>query len=183
MIHSRVCVALVESALCLAATATAQRPDFTGVWTRTPGAEATTPSVAQTGDAAFRRGDPGSGWGSPITITHQPDRLVVQYDVFSSYDMQPPLRLTFAIGGAASNNTMMLGHGASTLRSTVTWTGDTLVITTLYPGPPGADNRPTSAEVRQSLHLEAPAVLVIETTRAGILGAPSTRSRTTYAKR
>ena len=182
MKHSRGRILLVASSLCLGSTAAAQRPDFSGVWTRTPGPDATAPTVAATGDAAFRRGDPGSGWGSPITITQRSDSLIVQYAVFSTYDMQPPLRFTFAIGGASSN-TMMLSHAASTLRSTAAWTADTLVITTLYPGPPGADGRPIRVEVRQAHHLEPPATLVVETTRAGILGASSTTSRTTYTKR
>ena len=161
----------------------AQRPDLSGVWTAVADSATARPSVATTGDAAFRRGDAGSGWASPLTITQQANRLIVEYQVFSSYDLQPPLRLAFALDGSPSLNTIMIGHSAVAVRSSAAWAGDALTLTTAYPGPPGPDGRETRVEVRQSLRLASPATLVIETTRGGILGAPAVTSRTTWSKR
>jgi len=174
------------SAICLALAASnasaQERPNFTGEWVRVDSAPARV-AVAATGDAAFRRGDMGSGWGSPLTITHGADRLVVEYTFFSSYDLQPRLRFTYLLDGSESRNAVMIGHATSEQRSKVSWERSTLVITTTYPAPIGADGRPVVAEVRQALTLESPTLLVVETTRVGILGGATTTITTTYSKR
>jgi hypothetical protein len=136
--------------------------------------------VAAVGDAAFRTGGMGSGWGSPLTIRQQANRLVVEYVFFSTYDLQPPLRFVYALDGAESRNGMMIGHAQSILRSRVSWRDSTLVITTVYPVP-GSTN--TTTEVQQTLTLESPTSLVIETTRTAVGGAPPIVTRTTYTKR
>jgi hypothetical protein len=177
-------VGTLSFACALTAAGAQQRPDFTGEWTRVADSAATArPAVATTGDAAFRRGEMGSGWGSPITIMHEPDRLMVEYEFFSAYDLQPRLRFIYALDGSESRNSLMIGHASSGQRSRVVWAGDTLVITTRVPGPAGADGRAGIAEVRQALALASPHVLHIETTRLGVLGGATMATRTTYTKR
>ena len=164
--------------LMAAPDAAAARPDFSGTWERAdPDPEV--PSVASTGDAAFRRGSAGSGWGSPVTLRQDARALVVEYVHFSAYDLQPPVRLTFALDGSDSENTVMIGHAASAQRSRVAWRDQTLVVTTELAGPePGS-----RAQLRQALTLEAPDTLQLETTREGPGGAPPSVTRTTYARR
>jgi hypothetical protein len=158
--------------------ADAATPDFSGTWDRVE-AEPELPSVDSTGDAAFRQGSMGSGWGSPFTIRQDASAFVVEYVHFSAYDLQPPIRLTYALDGSESRNAVMIGHAASPQRSRITWRDRTLVITTELPGPEAS--RPI--RVRQALTLESPDTLRVETTREALDGAPPSVTRATYAKR
>jgi hypothetical protein len=162
------------------AAAQERHPDFTGVWSLVDSA-AVAPSVATRGDAAFRVGDMGSGWGSTITLTHEPDRLTVAYVYFSTYDLQPPLEYLYALDGSESINRIMIGHSVSEQRSRAAWQGETLVITTRYAAPEMSGSAQI-AEVRQSLRMAAPNRLEIETTRVGVNGAPTTVTRTVYIR-
>jgi len=156
-----------------------QRPNFSGEWTRVD--QADRQSVAATGDAAFASGSMGSGWSSPITIRQDSSRIIIEYPVFSAYDLQPPLRFVYALDGSQSRNSVMIGHATSQQRSRVAWRDSTLVITTTYPTPElGAGN--ATAEVRQALTLESPTTLVLETTRSGVPGAAANVTRTVFTK-
>jgi hypothetical protein len=158
--------------------ADATPPDFSGTWERVD-AEPELPSVATAGDLAFRSGSVGGGWGSPITLRQDARALVVEYVHFSAYDLQPPVRLIFALDGSDSENTVMIGHAASVQRSRVAWRDRTLVITTELAGPdPGS-----RVQVRRALTLESPDTLQVATTREGPGGTPSAVTRTAYAKR
>ena len=148
------------------------RPDFSGEWVRADSAEQR--SVATVGDAGFRVGTMGSGWGSPLTLREQANQLIVEYAFFGTYDLQPRLRFTFALDGSESRNAVMIGHTETVLRSRIAWRGDTLIITTQYPAPAGA----AEAVLRQALILESPTSLVIEATRGS-----SAPSRSVYVKR
>jgi hypothetical protein len=157
-----------------ASTLAAQAPaDFSGRWTLAP-------------DTARGRGatpSPGSGWGSPITITQDAARLVVEVPVFSRYDMQPPVRLTYALDGTETKNTLMMGRGAQEQVSRAAWSGSALVVTTTYVVPnPASAGDSLHAQVTQRLSLESPIRLVVETTRAGVLGGASVITRTLYTK-
>lgn len=165
----------------LATAPAQQRPSFAGEWVAADSA-AQRPSVASQGDASFRTGSMGSGWGSPITITQEPTRLTVDYPYFSAYDLQPPIRLVYGLDGSESRNSVMIGHATSLLRSRVSWQGDTLIIATVYPLP-DRSGAAAMAEVRQALTLEQPGRLVVETTRAGIAGRAASVVRTVYTKR
>ena len=180
-------MAMLGAALCVAgsaAVAHAQaRPDFSGEWVRSADSTAARPAVAATGDAAFARGDMGSGWGTPLTIKQDSSRVSVQYAFFSTYDLQPPIRLVYALDGSESRNSLNVGHSASEQRSRVSWEGSTLVITTHQPGPAGPDGRPVTVEMRQALSLQSPTGLRIVTTRAGVLGGATTTTQATYTKR
>jgi hypothetical protein len=171
---------LVASAVVVATatSASAQRPDFSGDWVQVIDTAATRPTTAASGDAAFRRGDMGSGWGSSLSISQSPDHLIVDYSFFSTYDLQPRLRFTYAMDGSESRNTVMISHAGSEQRSRVSWSGDSLVITTTFPAPPGSDERPRTSTVRRLLSLDANGTLVIDTMREGAAAI-----RTSYRKR
>jgi hypothetical protein len=153
-------------------------PDLTGTWERVD-AEPERPAVAAAGDLSFRSGTMGSGWGSPLTLRQDAVALVVEYTHFGAYDLQPPIRLRFALDGSESVNTVMIGHAASGQRSHAAWRDRTLVVTTELPGPETGRR----VQVRQALTLEAPDTLQVETTRDGPAGAPPSVTRTTYARR
>jgi hypothetical protein len=154
-----------------------KRPELFGTWIVAD--SGATPSVAAVGDAAFRMGNMGSGWGSPLTLAQHGDSLIVQYELFSSYDLQPPIRFAYPLDGSETRNRVNIGHTEVVQRGRITWQGNTLVITTLHPLPEGAG----TDEVRQAITLASPTSLVVETTRAGVMGGPSTTTRTTYARR
>jgi hypothetical protein len=162
-------IALLALAIAANPMQAQSRPDFSGEWIRSDSAEQR--SVASVGDAAFRVGNMGSGWGSPLTIRQDGNGLTIEYVHFGTYDLQPKLKLTFALDGSETRNTVMIGHAETVLRSRVEWRDGTLVITTSYPGPNGA------SDVRQVLILESPTSLVIETTRP-----TQAVMRTTYRK-
>src|SRR5262245_10439642 len=127
-------------------------PNFSGTWTRVD-AEAERASVAAAGDLSFRTGNPGSGWGSPITIWQDGKTLRVEYEHFTAYDLQPPIKFTYSLDGSDSSNTLMIGHTDSKQHSRVAWRDSTLVITTTMDAP---DLRAKSRiELLQALTLEA----------------------------
>ena len=167
--------------LVYAAIAHAQRPDFSGEWVRAEPVDR--PSTASTGDATFRGGDFGPGWGSPLTIVQRADSVIIAYIFFGTYDLQPPLRFAYALDGSESRNSVTIGHATFVQRSRLSWNGNALVIATTHPLPASVDPRGGSVEVRQTLALESPASLVVETTRLGLRGAAPTTSRTVYTKR
>jgi hypothetical protein len=168
------------AALCFAA---AQPPvDFSGRWTLEAPAVATTPAVPGTPAAAAAPGDMGSGWGSTITITQDAARLSVEYAFFSRYELQPPLKFTYALDGTPARNAVMMGRGEQVESSKAQWDGQTLVITTTFDVVDRGAGQPFTAQVTRKLSLETPTTLVIEATRAGVLGGPSSTTRSIYRK-
>lgn len=169
---------ILSSALAIqagVAAVPAQRPSFAGRW-------------AAASDSAPRGrgpvvGSPGSGWGTPLSITQDGTRLIVEYPFFSRYDMQPPLKFTYALDGSETRNTVMMGEGVQEQFSRATWNGTTLVITTVHvvANPTGAGDS-LHVEVTQRLSLESPTRLIAETTRAGVLGGLPITTRTVYTK-
>lgn len=170
---------LVLAALVCAAPIRAQSIDVSGVWLR---ADSSTPSVATSGDAAFRAGTMGPGWGTPLTLTQRADSLIVEYEFFSAYDLQPPVRLAYALDGSRSRNSIMIGHATVEQRGRAAVRDGVLVLTTVFPAPP--DVPLTGAvEVRQTLSLVSPTQLAIETTRSAGTGVPPVTTRTVYTRR
>jgi hypothetical protein len=163
----------------LAVGATAQtRPDFSGHWTSEP-----SPAGGGQGNASGERiGDMGSGWGPNITITQTAERVTVEYMFFARGDMQPPLRFVFALDGSVTKNSIMMGRGIQTQPSKTWWEGDKLIITTTHSFAGPETGRPLTSEVKQTLALESPTSLIVETTRSGVLGGPSSTTRTVYKK-
>lgn len=158
-----------------AITLPAQQPSFAGRWVTAPDSAATrgAPTV----------GNAGSGWGTPLTITQNSTQLIVEYPFFNRYDMQPPLKFTYALDGSQTKNQIMLGNGVQTQLSRAAWNGATLVITTMHvmANPSGAGDS-LHVEVTQRLSLDSPTRLIAETIRAAVLGGQPTTSRTVYTK-
>lgn len=172
----RTLVALLLASAPLAA----QRPDFSGTWVRQDSVAG--PQRAAAGDAAFRRGDMGSGWGTPLTIRQTADSLVVVFDTFSAYDLQPKTRYAFALNGRVTKNVVMISHAESPIESRAHWTGAALEITTRFPPPPAGAPMPTAPDLVQAISLDATGRLVIEARRPDAGGATNTVT-TTYTKR
>ena len=154
------------------------KTDFAGRWTSEPDPSAAQPPRG--GGPA--RGDMGSGWGSPITVTQDGARLTVEYAFFGRGDMQPPLKFVYALDGSETKNSVMMGRGMQVQTSHTAWDGAKLKITTLHMLADPATGKPMTAEVVQMLSLESPTSLVVETTRAGVLGGQATTTKTVFRK-
>ena len=167
----------------LPATLSAQPPaDLSGRWTLDAPAIASTPAVPGTPAATAAPGDMGSGWGSTITIAQDATRLSVEYAAFSRYDLQPPLTFTYPLDGSVGRNTVMMGRGEQIESSRAQWNGQTLIIITTFDVADRGAGRPFTAELTRTLWLESPTALVVEVTRAGVLGGPASMTRSVYRK-
>ena len=179
MVNRNVAILIALSLTVSLSAVAQQRPNFSGEWARVDQADRA--SVAPAGDAAFQSGSMGSSWGSPMTIRQDSSRIVIEYPFFSAYDLQPPVRFVYALDGSESRNSVMIGHATSPQRSRVVWRDSMLVITTTYPTPELGTGS-TTADVRQTLTLESPTTLLVETTRPGVPGAPASVIRTQFTK-
>jgi hypothetical protein len=159
-----------------------QPADFSGRWALDAPAIATTPAVPGTPAAAAAPGDQGSGWGSAITITQDDKRLSVEYTVFSRYDLQPPLTFTYTLDGSEARNKVVMGRGEQIETSRAHWNGSVLTIVTTFHVTDRAAGKPFTAEVTRKLSLESPTTLIVEVTRAGVLGGPASTTRSVYRK-
>jgi hypothetical protein len=128
------------------------------------------------------RGNPGSGWGSDLTITQDVGKLTVQYAFFGRGDMQPPLKFVYNLDGSEAKNIVMMGRGMQEQLSRTAWDGSKLVITTRHNIADPQGGADLNSETRQVLSLESPTVLLVETTRAGVMGGAATTSQTRYMK-
>lgn len=179
---------LGAAAVLFSVNVTAQtRADFSGRWTNEPEPAATAQgAVGQRGGGGERgggrSGDMGSGWGSNVTITQDANRLTVEYMFFARGDMQPPLRFVFALDGTETKNSVMMGRGIQVQRSKTAWDGDKLAITTVHSFDNPANGRPMTSDVKQTLSLESPSSLIVETMRSPVLGGPPSTTRTVYRK-
>jgi hypothetical protein len=167
------------------------RPDFTGRWTTDPDPAVQAAAPARGGGTGGQRGagggrgragDMGSGWGSTITIAQDATQLSVEYMFFTRGDMQPPLKFVYGLDGRETRNSVFMGRGRQFETSKTAWQGDRLVITTVHQfvNPDTGKNEPV--EVVRTLSLESPASLVVETSRSGVMGGPSTSTRVVYRK-
>lgn len=160
---------LASLALALLATSASPQPhpDFAGRWTS---------------ERAQTAGSMGSGWGPTITITQDANRLTVEYPFYTPYDMQPPLRFTYALDGSETQNRVTMGRGLQVQSARAEWKGRQLVIITTLPFTNPDDGRQMTSEVTRTLTLESPTTLIVETVFGGALGGPSTTTRTSYHK-
>jgi hypothetical protein len=177
-------IALIAVASVAMVAGWQSRPDFSGRWV----AEAevvpspAAPGTPGTPPAPPPRGSMGSGWGSPITISQDAKQLVVEHQIFSRYDLQPPLRYVYALDGTESQYSIMVSHTTQVRRSRATWKGEALEITTRYPATDPGTGKSFTVEVTQRLFLESPTTLVVEVTRPGAFGGRPTTSRAVYKK-
>lgn len=176
MLRSIVVLMLASTAMGPTARSAQAPADFSGRWTVDQSAP------AEGADAASIRGDMGSGWGSPLTITQDAKQLTVEYTIYTRYDLQPPITFVYALDGSESRNTLMMGRGADVQRSRTAWDGSSLVITTAFTLPDPVSGKPFTTEVTQKLTLASPTSLVVEVTRSGVLGGRASTSRATYRK-
>jgi len=167
----------------LPATLPAQPPaDFSGRWILDAPVITSTPAVPGTPAAAAAPGDMGSGWGSTITIAQDTNRLSVEYPIFSRYDLQPPLKFTYPLDGSVGRNTVTMGRGEQTESSRAQWNGQALIIITTFDIADRGAGKPFTAELVRKLWLESPTTLIVEATRAGVLGGPAATTRSVYRK-
>jgi hypothetical protein len=156
--------------------------DFSGRWTVEAPPISVSPAVPGTPAAAASPGDMGSGWGATITMTQDATRLRVEYAVFSRYDLQPPLTFTYSLDGSESRNTVIMGRGEQIESSRAQWDGQTLVIVTSARVNDRRAGPPFTAEWTRKMWLESPTTLIVEVTRAGVLGGPASTTRSVYRK-
>ena len=149
--------------LVLGAAASAPPTDFSGRWSADP--------PAMTGG----RGDMGSGWGSPITITQDAQRLMVEYAFFGRGDMQPPLKFVYALDGSETRNSVMMGRGVQVQSSKAAGTATRSSSRPRTPTSIPPTGKPATIDVKQILSLESPTTLVVETTRAACSADQATR--------
>ena len=163
---------LALMALSMSWCAAVPAADFTGRWT----------IQAAPAESTSGRGSMGSGWGSTISIAQDAGRLTVEYSVFGRGDMQPPLRFVYALDGSETRNSVMMGRGIQGETSKTAWDGEKLIITTVHGFADPTSGKPMTQTVKRTLWLETPGTLVVETTRSGVLGGPSSTTRTVYTK-
>jgi len=155
---------LVAVSVLFSAIALAQAmPQFAGQWAREPGYN-----------------DIGSGWGDRVSVTQDAAKLIIEYDFFSRGDMQAPLKFVYALDGTQTTNAVMMGRDVQNQISKVKWIDSSLVIVTAHSFT--LDGKAMTSEVTQTLTLESPTSLVVETTRAGVLGGPATTNKSVYRK-
>jgi hypothetical protein len=75
-----------------------------------------------------------------------------------------------------------MGRGMQSQTARAKWDGDKLIITTTHTLTDPATGKPVPADVTQTLTLESPTSLIVETTRAGVLGAAATSTKAAYRK-
>ena len=146
---------MVHNALVLLWLFGAQAPaDFSGRWTLEAPAVETTPAIPGRPASTAAPGDMGSGWGSAITIAQDAKQLTVEYQVFSRYDLQPPLRFTYPLDGSEGRTTVNLGRGDQVETSRARWDGQALVIVTTFHVTDRAAGKPFTVDVTRRLSLE-----------------------------
>ena len=157
-----------------------EKPNFSGTW-----------KVAADLPAKPRRSGPrlaglGSGWGVRFTISQTPELLEVERDL--RLDMQPKIIFRYSLTGDQRTNTLLIGHGTHSEVSTARWEGNELMITTIQSVRHQESGENIRYEVKHVLSLEPPQadaispVLVIETTRDGVLGGAASNTRTVFHK-
>jgi hypothetical protein len=75
-----------------------------------------------------------------------------------------------------------MGRGEQIESSRAQWNGQTLVIITTFHVADRAAGQPFTAELTRKLWLESATILVVEVTRAGVLGGPASTTRSVYRK-
>lgn len=157
-----------------------EKPDFTGTWA--------VPPARVAGGAGGSIVSLGSGWGTSFTLLQDEDTLILRRVFFARSDLQPAMTFRFALDGSETKNTVLMGRGQQVQVSTCVWDGDKLVIRTVHHVLEAREGKTITSEVSQTLSLERPRFgrsawppsLVIETVRSGVLGGPSTTTRTIY---
>jgi len=96
--------------------------------------------------------------------------------------LQPPLTFTYPLDGSIGRNAVMMGRGEQIESSRAQWSGPTLTIVTTIDVADRGAGKPFTAEITRKLWLESPTTLIVELTRAGVLGGPASTTRSLYRK-
>ena len=159
-------------------------PDFTGAWSTT---------VLDTRSPLITTERPiiptlGSGWGDKIDIRQKDDLLLVEKNFFTPRDLQPLIRLKYALNGSKTENNVNLGHSDNTTTSTCKWENNRLVITTTYTYLDSKTKQKQESKVVKMLWLSAATaapwepVLIVETNREAVNDGLSATNRTIYTR-
>ena len=159
-------------------------PDFTGAWsttvldTRSPLITTERPVVPTL----------GSGWGDKIDIRQKDDVLIVEKVFFTPRDLQPLIRLKYALNGSKTENNVNLGHSDNTTSSISKWENNHLIITTIYSYLNPKTKQKQESKVVQTMWLSAATaapwepVLIVETNREAVNEGLSATNRTVYTR-
>jgi len=159
-------------------------PNFTGTWSTT--VLSSTPPTGGLAPAPVPT--LGSGWGDRISIVHGPASLEVERVMFVPREVQPLVRYRYALDGSETQNPVTMGRTEPPPTSTAAWDGDRLVLRTVHRFRNPADGRWHTSDVIRTLWLQPASgtpfepSLVVETTRGGALGGPSSTTRTSYQR-
>ena len=153
----------------------AQTPDFSGRWQLAPDTNPTASSARSVPKM-------GPGWGNEVAITQDATTLTVEFTPYVRYDMQPATRLVYRLDGRASENTLNVGRGPQEQTSTAVWDGSTLTLTTVRTFTAARGEKPMTVQTTQTLSLESPTTLVVETTHGAALGGQPSTNRSVYKK-
>ena len=150
--------AILSAALAVAfvaGVAAAQKPNFAGKWTMD--ATKSDPMGGRQGGGA-----PGGGAPAPITITVDGQKMSI-----SQTRGETTVTTVYMLDGTVSKNTVAGRQGGEPTEVTYTskWEGNALVTTIVNP-------RGTSTEKRW---IDADGTMVVESTRTGQDGTPTTR--------
>ena len=170
-------------ALIVAASISAQTPDFSGRWQLAPDTNAATNSARSVPTM-------GTGWGNEISIAQDATTLTIEFTPYVRYDMQPATRLVYRLDGKPSVNTLNVGRGPQEQTSTAAWDGSKLTITTIRRFTAAGNEKPLTVQTTQTLSLESPpapsgvegSTLVVETSHGAALGGQPSTNRSVYKK-
>jgi len=166
------------AAVLLASVAGAQAtPNFAGKWKVVPNVAPATQPTAPRVPATM-----GSGWPAEITITQDANTLTLEYTPYVASDVQPAWKFVYQLNGAESKQSLNTGHGDREQLARAMWDGNRLVITTTQRVKNPDTGALMTSEVRRALSLDSAGLLVVETTYVGVLGGPSSVTRTLYSK-
>lgn len=159
-------------------------PDFSGAWsTQLPDARSPIGRQQQAPVPTL-----GSGWGEKISIIHKSGFLEVERVVFQPRELQPPIRYRFALDGSKTEQSISMGRTGKPGVATAAWDGDRLVLTTVAPFQDPRNGQWLEHKLTQTLWLQPAALtpfeplLVVETSREGVLGGLPSTNRTIYSK-
>ena len=119
---------IAAAVLAMSSVAFAQKPDFSGTWTREAPAAAAAPATPPAGG-----GQRGGGMGGPMTVKQTATELTVERTMGEN-----KMTSVYKLDGSPSENKMMGRGGEVVTKSTAKWDGNKLVISTERPGQDGA---------------------------------------------
>ena len=121
---------IAVAVLALSSVAFAQKPDFSGSWTREAPAMANAPATPPAGGGGGQR---GGGMAGPMTVKQTATELTIERTMGEN-----KVTSVYKLDGSPSENKMMGRGGEVVTKSTAKWDGNKLVISTERPGQDGA---------------------------------------------